>query len=157
MPLVASSGVALPRAAFSIQSSMALATSSHCAIAGGDLASFNWSPKTLTLASPVSAVSCQDALTAGRSALVLYQLTWLSFLVMNSTNFQAASRLGLFLKTARSAPPTKEVDDFIFGIRTTPYLPFSAGAALSMTPIIQGPEKNIGVSPETKDCVMSKP
>src|SRR5256885_8757091 len=102
MPFVASCGVDLFKQAFSCQSSIALATSSHCAMFGVECASFNWSPKTFKLGSLLIDESLQASGREGRSLSSLYQLTWASLEVMNWTNFQAASWLLLFLKTTQS-------------------------------------------------------
>src|ERR1700694_3458479 len=111
MPFAASCGVALFRQAFSCQSSIAFATSSHCAMFGGECASFNWSPKTFKLGSAVSAGSLQASVRGGKSLSSLYQLICASFDVMNWTNFQDASWFLPFLKTTQSLPPTNDVAD----------------------------------------------
>src|SRR5919204_4337316 len=157
MPLTASAGVALPRHAFSCQSSIALATSSHCGMLGGDFASFSWSPNTLRLLSLERLGSVQPSWRDGRSLISLYQVTWVSFLVMYWTNFQAASWFLLFLKTTQSLPPTNEVADLSpFGIGATASLEASS-PAFWIRPSIQGPEMNIGSSPETNAWIRSKP
>ena len=97
-------GACLPQSGLPSQSSIALATSSHCGMLGGDLASFSWSPKTFKFGSDVSAGSLQASWRDGRSLIVLYQLTCVSFWDMNWTNFQAASWFLLFLNTTQSAP-----------------------------------------------------
>src|SRR5579859_724275 len=101
--------------------------------------------------------SVQADLTAGRSLMALNQATCVSGWSMYWTNFQPASRLGEFLKTASSAPPTNDVELLSFGTRAAAHLPSSCGAALVIRLACHGPEKNIGVSPATKLWVTSKP
>src|SRR2546423_1117993 len=149
IPFAASCGVALFRQAFSCQSSIAFATSSHCGMFGGECASFNWAPKTFRLGSAVIAGSLQASCREGRSFSSLYQLTCVSFEVMNWTNFQAASWFLLFLKTTQSLPPTNDVADLSpLGIGATAHFDWSSPAFV-IRPAIHGPEMNIGSSPAT--------
>src|ERR1700682_5214222 len=157
MPFAASCGVALFRQAFSCQSSIAFATSSHCGMFGGECASFNWSPKTFKLGSLVSEESLQESGRDGRSLSSLYQVIWVSFDVMNCTNFQAASWLLLFLNTTQSLPPTNDVADLSpLGICATAHFDWSR-PAFEISPAIHGPEMNIGSSPVTKAWIRSNP
>src|SRR6266852_1172416 len=93
-------------------------------------------------------------LAAGRSLMVLYQATCVCGWIMYWTNFHAASRCWPFLKTASSAPPTKDVELWSFGARAVAHLPSSCGADFDSWLMVHGPEKNIGVSPPEKDCTM---
>src|ERR1700674_552905 len=157
IPVAAACGVTLFRQAFSCQSSIAFATSSHCEMPGGVFASFNWAPKIFKLGSAASAGSLQASCRDGRSLIVLYQLTWVLFWVMNSTNFHAASGFLLFLKTTQSLPPTNEVADLSpLGMGATAHFDWSRPAFV-IRPIIHGPEMNIGSSPVTNAWIRSKP
>src|ERR1700730_12315854 len=147
MPFAASAGDALFSEAFSCQSSIAFATSSHCGMFGGECASFNWAPKTFKLGSAVSAESLHASGRGGRSLSSLYQLLWVSFDVSNWPNFQAASGLLLFLKPTQSLPPTNEVADLSpLGMGAT--VPFDwSRPAFVIRPDIRGPEMIMGSAP----------
>src|SRR5579884_1567333 len=99
----------------------------------------------------------QAAFTAGRSETVSYHFCCTAGCVTYCTNFQAAARLGLFLKTTISAPPANEVFVISLGSVVIAHLPFIAAPPSCWIRLIShGPEMNIGVDPLTKPCATSK-
>ena len=132
--------------------------SSHFGNGGGDFAFLSCSPKIFTFGSSVSAGSSQAAWLAGRSLETSYHLACVSGLDIHSTNFHAASRFLVDLKTAQLLPPTNDVLVSLVGIGATAhFLSKPLPPASSIRPMCHGPEKNIGCVPRTNAGVMSKP
>ena len=141
-----SSGDVSPTVTCSIWPSIAVATSSHVGIAGGDLASSSCSPNAASSSSSASAGSSHAACTAGRSLTVSYHFACTSGRDAYSTNAQPASLLSACSNTARLPPPTNDVPVSSVGWWATVHVSGSAPASVT-SPIIHGPLMNAPTVP----------
>ena len=163
-----------PSVAFCIQAAAFFGDSPFCETRA--MASSNWAANSVPLgerrhrlgglellledrrAARVRRLSCRLSKAdwlAGRDLAISYQSACCSVPVRYFVNSLAAALCSLSLKVTRLAPPAHEVLDLPVGERGGGYLPLSWGCWSLMFWTIQGPEMNIGASPEPKSLTTS--